>query len=76
MLRAKFFWGYRIINFEKKEKILQMHYECCAYVPLKTSGGPRLAGFLAFKVPACVLGYLVKVIQFQIQHEITLISGF
>ena len=53
-----------------------MHYECCAYVPLKTSGGPRLAGFLAFKVPACVLGYLVKVIQFQIQHEITLISGF
>ena len=47
---AKIFWGYRIINFEKKEKILQMHYECCAYVPLKTSGGPRRAGFLVFKV--------------------------
>ena len=27
-----------------------MHYECCAYVPLKTSGGPRRAGFLVFKV--------------------------
>ena len=44
------FRGAGLSILKKKEKILQMHYECCAYVPLKTSGGPRRAGFLVFKV--------------------------